>query len=760
MNERMNKLFKIYTVIAASFGLATHEQTALAQSEVPAITIGTKTISSRDFELTYKKLVQSDSVKKENSRAFLQDFINYKLSVFAAEKAGLDTSRAFVDELDTYRKELALPYLTDKAMLEKLIQEAYERMKEEVRVAQIFIPLTSHATPTDTLAAYDEIKNLRVRILRGEAFEQMAKDYSKDLKSAPRGGDLGYLAVLDNNYVFESAAYNTPKGEVSMPFRTEKGYHIIKVLDRRSFRGKVRLAHILVSVSASMSEAEKAAAKKRIDDAYAYLKKNEPFEGVCRTFSDDASTKSRGGVLGRWYEAGTLIDEKITDLVFSLKEKGDYTIPIQTSLGWHIFRLVEKKSLLKFEEMAPYIRQKINADASRGALARGTLVKKLVRDNNFLEYISVKQDAFDKFYKDRTGQEDYLGKTLFSINSKPYKTKDFYDFVLKQQRQMLKVGVVEDKSVDTWYKQFVEQANITFEEANLEVRYPEFRSIVQEYREGILQKEMYEKYVLAPSLDSLGQVRFFQQNPDRYQYTNRVLAKLITTDRKETLEQAKQVLQKGPYPMNRRFPEIYFEKDKADFTPDAQKMLYELAVIMIKNRDYTVEITGNSDADEPENISAERARNIVNSLINKGISATRVIEKDDGKFKPASKNDHSKNMRVSIKFFSTSMDDVVKRFNTLKPNSLTAEEHYFKRGENEYIDVANWATGEQTFESKGRQVWIDINKVELPRAKTFQEARGQVIKDYQKQLYDNWISKLKERYPVSINENEVRRIIE
>jgi peptidyl-prolyl cis-trans isomerase SurA len=140
----------------------------------------------------------------------------------------LDTSRAFVDELDTYRKELAIPYLTDKAMLEKLIQEAYERMKEEVRVAQIFIPISSHATPADTLAAYDEIKNLRVRILRGEAFEQIAKDYSKDLKSAPRGGDLGYLAVLDNNYIFESAAYNTPKGEVSMPFRTEKGYHIIK----------------------------------------------------------------------------------------------------------------------------------------------------------------------------------------------------------------------------------------------------------------------------------------------------------------------------------------------------------------------------------------------------------------------------------------------------------------------------------------------------------------------------------------------------
>ena len=104
---------------------------------------------------------------------------------------------------------------------------------------------------------------------------------------------------------------------------------------------------------------------------------------------------------------------------------------------------------------------------------------------------------------------------------------------------------------------------------------------------------------------------------------------------------------------------------------------------MIKNRDYTVEIAGNSDPDEQESVSAERARNIVNSLINKGVSATRVIEKDEGKYKPVSKTDRSKNMRATIKFYSTSMEDVVKRFNALKANSLTAEEKFFKKGENE-----------------------------------------------------------------------------
>ena len=206
------------------------------------------------------------------------------------------------------------------------------------------------------------------------------------------------------------------------------------------------------------------------------------------------------------------------------------------------------------------------------------------------------------------------------------------------------------------------------------------------------------------------------------------------------MEQAKASLLKAPYPMNRRFPEIFFEKDKSDFSTDTQKMLYDLTIILTKNRDYTIEITGNSDPDESEIVSSQRARKIVNFLINKGISPMRIIEKDDGKYKPVSKTDRLKNMRVGIKFFSNSMDDVVKRFNALKPGSLTAEERFFKKGDNEYVDEATWAVGEAAYEVKGRQVWINIQKVEEPRPKTFREARGQVIGDYQKTLFDAWMN--------------------
>jgi peptidyl-prolyl cis-trans isomerase SurA len=752
----MNQFLKVIYIVAACFLLSIHAVSA--QTEPYAIRIGNRIIPPSELSLTYKRLLQSDSVKKDKSKEFLQDFINYKLMVYASQRMGMDTTKAFREEINSYRRELATPYLVDKVILEKMIQDTYERMREEVRVAQIFIPLPKNASPADTMAAFDEIRTLRLRILKGEQFEQIAKNYSQDVSSAAKGGDMGFISVLGNHYTFETAAYTLSKGELSMPLRTEKGYHLIKVLEKRSSRGKVKLAQILIS-AVPTNPIEVGEAKRKIDEVYGYLKKNEPFDGVCRAYSNDIKTKNSGGVMSKWFEAG-MLDDKILEAVFALRDKGEYTAPIQTALGWHIFRLVEKKSLLRFDEMASFIRQKVTADPSRGAIIKGNLVRRLKKDNNFQESISVKQEAFDSFYKDRIGSEDYLGKTIFTINQSPSTVREFYSFVTKMQRQLAKIGALNEKSEKDWYNLFVEDRVLRYEESNLEIKYPEFRSDVQDYREGILQKDFLNDNVLEKSLDSLSQVRYFNQNTQNYQYTNRVLAKIITTDRRETMEQARAALSKAPYQMNRPFPNVFFEKDKSDFSAETQQKLSELVIILIKNRDYSVEVTGNTDPEESESVSAQRARKIVNFLINRNISPTRIIEKDDGKYKPVSKTDRSRNMRAGIKFYSNSMEDVVKRFNALKPGSLTAEERYFKKGENEFVDMVAWTIGESNYEAKGRQVLMNVQKVEEPRPKTFKEARGQVMKDYQKILFDNLMNQLKAKYPVVVNQEEVKRILD
>jgi peptidyl-prolyl cis-trans isomerase SurA len=174
----MNQIIKFLYIVITCFVLSI--QAINAQSDPYAIRIGNMTVSSNELSQTYRKLIQSDSVKKDKSKEFLDNFINYKLTVYAAQRMGKDTTKAFREEINSYRKELATPYLVDKVILEKLIQETYERMREEVRVAHIFIPVPNNASPADTMVAFDEIRTLRLRILKGEAFEQIAKNYSQD----------------------------------------------------------------------------------------------------------------------------------------------------------------------------------------------------------------------------------------------------------------------------------------------------------------------------------------------------------------------------------------------------------------------------------------------------------------------------------------------------------------------------------------------------------------------------------------------------
>lgn len=751
------KIRTLYLLIVCFFTLI---RVSTAQTDPIVIKIGNRSISSSEFLSTYKRLVQSDSVTKENTQAFIQNYINYQLEVHEAEQLGRNNTPAFKDEIATYRKELASPYLADKALLERLIRETYERMREEVHVAHIFMPVTRNATPADTASLFNELYNLRIRIMRGEPFEQIAKNYSQDASSAALGGDLGFLPMPPvTHYIFESVAYNLPKGEISMPFRTDKGYHLLKVIDKVPARGKVKLAHILISTPQNATEADIKASKRKIDQVYELLKKGEPFDGICRSFSDDQQTKYNGGVRNKYYDAGSLINDKVADKILSLQVNTEFTEPIQTNLGWHIFKVVDKKGILRFDELAQYIREKINSDASRSAITKGTLLKRLMRENNFKEVSEAKALALDNFLKDRFGNEPYLTQELFNINGQVSKIKDFYEYVIKQQRQLAKQKAKDEKSITDWYNVFVEEQNLRHEEGNLELKYPEFRKTVQDYKDGILQKQMLEEFVIKPSLDSMTQVRFYTSNQAKYAYTNRVFAKVVTTDNRETMQQAKLLLAKAPYPLNRRLPDIYFEKNSTNLTPDGTKMLNELLLIMIKNRHYTVEVSGNADVEENETISADRAKKIVSFLINKGIVLTRIIEKDDSKFKQSSRTDHNKNMRVAIKFYSDSMDDVVKRFNAIKPSSLTAEEGFFKKGDNKYVDALNWAVGDVDAEIENRQVWLSIKSIDEPRPKTFKEARGQVIKEYQQELYNNWVDRLKAKYPVEVNQEELQRAI-
>ncbi|MFM7896856.1 MAG: peptidylprolyl isomerase, partial [Flavobacterium sp.] len=301
------------------FGFLLVQSFLFAQTKEVLFTIDNHPYYTDEFIRVYNKnldLVKDDSQKDLDK--YLDLFLGYKLKVEKANKIGLQNGTSYQNELKSYRNQLSKNYVNDSKVTNELVHEAYDRMQQEVRASHILILVDEGASPQDTLKAYNKILDIKKRLDAGEDFVTVAKQTSEDPSVKENNGDLGYFSAFRMVYPFENAAYKTKVGQVSKPFRTRFGYHIIKVVDKRVNRGEVTVAHIMVLKQTDATQQEKA--KTTIDDIYKKIQQGENFESLAQQFSEDKSSAPKGGVLQR-FGSGQLSSEEFENVAFELKEK-------------------------------------------------------------------------------------------------------------------------------------------------------------------------------------------------------------------------------------------------------------------------------------------------------------------------------------------------------------------------------------------------------------------------------------------------------
>ncbi len=493
--------------------------------EAVLLIVGGDPVTKEEFEAIYRKNnTKETNSSKEALEEYLQLFINFKLKVKAAKDAGKDTVNAFKNELKGYRRQLAQPYLTDKEVNEQLIEEAYNRMKTDVRASHILISLGADALPKDTLAAYKKALSVREKLMKGEDFETLARKYSEDPSAQQNGGDLGYFTSMMMVYPFENAAYNTTKGEVSMPIRTRFGYHIVKVNDIRQAQGQVRVAHIMVKVNEKDNDTTAAKAETKINEIYKRVQEGEDFSLLASQFSDDRTSGKNGGQLP-WFGTGKMVPE-FEKVAFSLKEENELSKPFKSAYGWHIVKLLEKKGIPSFDEMKVELKQKVSKD-SRSEVSKEAVLDRIKKENNFkedtkaLEQVIAKVDTSFLSGTWDSSVADKLVKPLFSLGNEVTPQDEFAKYLAQNQSKQSKSSSVE-ALVRKSYEYFKEQKIIAFEDSRLEEKYPEFRLLMQEYRDGILLFEITDENVWSKALkDTAGLEQFYEQNKFNYMWGKR-----------------------------------------------------------------------------------------------------------------------------------------------------------------------------------------------------------------------------------------------
>lgn len=236
----------------------------------------------------------------------------------------------------------------------KLISDSYERLKWEISASHILIKLDKNANSIDTLNAYNRMMDIRKKIISGEDFEVVAKNYSEDKSAKLNNGFIGYFSAFKLEYPFEIIAYNTKVGEVSQPIRTDFGYHLIKINKKIPNRGEIKVAQIMKKVPKDATNSIKDSIKHEIFEIYNLLQSGEDFNEIAKKYSDDNTSGEKGGELP-WFKSTDNLITPFIDNCFAIKNIGDISVPFETKYGWHIVKKNDYKPIGTFEELKPFI---------------------------------------------------------------------------------------------------------------------------------------------------------------------------------------------------------------------------------------------------------------------------------------------------------------------------------------------------------------------------------------------------------------------
>ncbi|MBL7923585.1 MAG: peptidylprolyl isomerase [Bacteroidia bacterium] len=525
------------------------------QQDPILMTIAGEQINRSEFDRVFRKNNRDSVFTEASVREYLDLYINYKLKVKEAETMQMDTSENFKSELAGYKKQLAQPYLTDKEVSESLIREAYERLGKDVKASHILLKVAQDALPRDTVQAYNRILKIRDMILKGADFGKVARDSSEDPSAKDNNGDLGYFTGMQMVYPFESTAFTTKPGTISMPVRTRFGYHIIKVHDIRQAQGEIHAAHIMIRTPKEANDSALKAADARIREVEQQLKNGLPWDTAVARYSEDKGSAKKGGELP-WFGTGRMVPE-FEKAAFALKNNGDLSGIVKTSYGYHIIRLLERRGIPPFEEKKAELKQMIARD-SRNEASKQSMIARIKKKYKYTEIPKVKEElinALDSSLSEGEwdlNQAEKFEKTIFTLTDtlgvvSKFTQQDFAKYISTHQTK--RSGNNPQAIGYSMFEQWTGESCLSYLEERLDLIYPDFKNLMREYRDGILLFDLTDKMVWSKAVkDTAGLQEYYQANKNNYLWGERCDAVIYTCSNSKAAADFRKAINKGKKP--------------------------------------------------------------------------------------------------------------------------------------------------------------------------------------------------------------------
>jgi peptidyl-prolyl cis-trans isomerase SurA len=620
----------------------------LAQS---LFTYGNNAVEKEEFLRAYNKNKTAVPDKEKAMREYLDLYVKFKLKVKAAHDLRLDTVSQLKYDLANFKAQIEESYMNDDASVNALVDEAFLRSQEDLHVIHFFAPMEG-LRPEDTAKAWKAMNEVSAQMNSGNNdHDRIAKTLSATYVPV-RSGDLGFITVFSLPYDYENIIYSLKTGETSKPYRTAKGVHVFKLIDKRASKGRWRIAQILFAVPPGDDAVNIPMVKKKADSVYNLLKQGADFSTLAQSYSDDKMTYMTGGEMP---EFGTgKFDPAFENEVFRLQKESDISRPFLSPYGFHIIKKIKQTPTPASRDDANYLsdlKQKVLQD-NRVNVAKANFFKNVMKQLGYKKLNTVKDaelfryaDSVSAHLSTAVSKDNPVyDKPIFMMAKATIKGGEWLDYVFdyKTAPEMYK-----GESNEVLFDQFTKTTLLNYYKKNLEELNPDFKYQMDEFRDGNVLFEIMERNVWSSAgADSTALIKHYNQNKAKYKWAASASIIVFNCSNKTVADEAYAAIRSG-----KNWKKLVEDKNT---TVMADSGRYELSQIPIDNA-------------------------IVPAP---GLITKPIVNSIDG----------------SASFI----------------------------------------------------MFLDLYEAGLPRS--FEEARGLVINDYQLILEEQWIDSLKKKYPVKINE--------
>lgn len=551
MNQQMKSYRNYLSILTllVTIGCGASQNTSLTNNDVKVGQVrGNDIYLSELYQQFNRTSVVGDSLFVNDSlvtalKEFLPLYIDYRSKLESAKAAGLFENNEILTELETYELQTAFPYWLENKVKIELLNELDERSKTEINASHILITLPPNPTPNDTLNVYNRLIEARSKAVMGADFDSLSNVYSSVQNGRNVGGSLGYFSAGWAVKEFEDVAYSLEPGAISMPFRTQFGYHIIKVYDIRQSSPDRLVSHVYLRVPSEDQVDE--VIEQALKGYNEFTSGQIDWANFVQNYSQDPQSGPVEGRIG-WVNHGRY-DPRFTNVIMNMDSPGDVTQPFFSGYGVHVVRLdsirtyvseqqrlnelsTRLQSLPRYRNNRSYTLQNVRTSGQESVNERTlSSFETMIRENGDAPYESIQLS------------QEVKSQPVYTLNESTHTLGEYLEWLIGN------TDATSSRNYNFSYRD--EFFNAMAEKQIIPITkevFPEFGRLSREYLNGLVIFKISEDSIWNYAKSDSARVKeLFESNKEKYRFEDRYFFTRLSAGNDSTLLEAKRLLDDG-----------------------------------------------------------------------------------------------------------------------------------------------------------------------------------------------------------------------